>query len=99
MLITLFGLRSLSQKEDAGFSKLKELPKATKLVFSSLPFVFLTMGACMDFFIFSSSGAFMPKIIETQFYLPPGRSALLYGVISAPMALLGNLVGKLCIFL
>ena len=97
MLITLFGLRYLSQKEDTGFSKLKDLPKATKLVFSKLPFVFITLGACLDAFIVSSSVAFTPKIIETQFYLPPGRSALLYGLISVPMALVGNLVGKQCV--
>ena len=36
----------------------------------------------------------MPKVVETQFYLPPGRSALLYGMVTVPCAFLGNMVGE-----
>ena len=36
----------------------------------------------------------MPKVMQTQFYLPPGKAALLYGVIAAPCAFFGNLIGE-----
>ena len=48
----------------------------------------------MEHFLISSTSAFMPKVAETQFYLPPGKIALLYGVITVPCAFVGNLVGK-----
>ncbi len=82
------------EKEEAGYSKLKDLPKATKMVFSRLPFVFITLGACLEHFYISSSVAFVPTIIHTQFSLPSGKAALLYGVIALPCAFFGNLLGK-----
>lgn len=36
----------------------------------------------------------MPKVIQTQFYLPPGKAALLFGVIAIPCAFSGNLLGE-----
>ena len=36
----------------------------------------------------------MPKVMQTQFYLPPGKAALLFGVIAIPCAFSGNLIGK-----
>ena len=41
----------------------------------------------------SVGGAFMPKVMQTQFYLPPGKAALLFGVIAIPCAFSGNLLG------
>ncbi|XP_078360965.1 solute carrier organic anion transporter family member 4A1-like [Oculina patagonica] len=81
------------EKEEVSYSKLKDLPKATKLVFSRLPFVFITLGACLEHFNISTSGAFVPKVIETQFYVSPGKASLLYGVIAVPCAFVGNLLG------
>lgn len=86
------------QGKDGEFSTLKDLPKATKVVFSRLPFVFITLGACSDHFGISASIAFIPKVIETQFYLSPGRASLLFGMTYIPCALLGNLTGKECSF-
>jgi len=80
-------------KGKASYTKLKDLPKATKLVFSRLPFVFITLGVCLENFNMSVGGAFMPKVIQTQFYLPPGKAALLFGVIAIPCAFSGNLLG------
>lgn len=74
--------------------KLKDLPKATKLVFSHLPFVFITLGACLEHFYISSMGGFMPKVMQKQFYLPAGRAAFLYGVIAVTCAFFGNLAGE-----
>ena len=96
MLINLSDLRSFLQQEMGSYTKLKDLPKATKLVFSRLPFVFITAGACLEAFIVSTTIAFIPKVMETQYYLPPGRSALLFGLITVPCAFLGNLIGKWC---
>ena len=48
----------------------------------------------MEHFGMSANGAFLPKVIENQFYLPPGKSALFCGVIATPSAFLGNLTGE-----
>lgn len=80
-------------KDDIGFSRLKDLPKATKLVFSSLPFLFVTVGACLENFLVAVIGAFLPKVIQTQFYQPPARAALLYGLVAVPSAFCGNMLG------
>ena len=81
-------------REKASYSRLKDLPKATKLVFSRLPFVFITLGACLENFTFTAATAFLPKIMQTQFYLPPGKAALLFGVIAVPCGFVGNLIGE-----
>lgn len=82
------------EEEEAGYSRLKDLPKATMLVFSRLPFVCITLGACLESFVIAVVGAFLPKIIETQFHQPPGKAALLYGLIAVPCALVGNMLGE-----
>jgi len=71
-----------------------DLPKATKLVFSRLPFVFITLGVCLENFTIAAATTFMPKVMQTQFYLPPGKAALLYGVIAVPFAFFGNFLGE-----
>lgn len=83
-----------SKEEEAGFYKLKDLPKATKLVYSNLPFLFITIGTCLESFQISAGGAFMPKVIETQFYLGARNVALIYGLITVPTAFFGNLAGS-----
>ena len=83
-----------SQEEEAGFYKLKDLPKATKLVYSNLPFLFITIGTCLESFLISAGGAFMPKVVETQFYLGARNVALIYGLITVPTAFFGNLAGE-----
>lgn len=82
------------EEQEVGYSKFKDLPKATILVFSRLPFVCITIGACLESFVIAVAGAFLPKIIETQFYQPPGKAALLYGLIAIPCALVGNMLGE-----
>ena len=82
-------------QEDALLVALKKLPKATKLVFSSLPFIFITLGVCFDYFVLAFLTVFHPKVLEVLFYLPPGKAAFLYGVAAGLSALLGNLAGKL----
>lgn len=97
-LARIISVSSLQSAVDAvGYTRLKDLPKATKLTFSRLPFVFITIGACMEDFVITSVTAFGPKILESQFYQPAERAALLYGLVAVPVALLGNMLGKVCL--
>ena len=70
------------------------LSKATKLVFSRLPFVFITIGGCTESLIATSIAAFGPKLLESQYYVPAGRAALLFGLVTVSVALFGNMLGK-----
>ena len=76
---------------------MRDIPKATKLLFSSPPFVFITVGGCLEEFAITVSAMFMPKVIEVQFYQMPERSALIYGLTVVPSALVGNLLGESCL--
>ena len=76
------------------YSGLKDLPKATKMVFTCFPFVLITIGICLEAFVISSVTTFGPKLLETQFYVPASRAALLYGAVAVPVALFGNMLGK-----
>ncbi|KAL9981591.1 hypothetical protein ACROYT_G010316 [Oculina patagonica] len=87
------GANEDSTVDVVGYTRLKDLPKATKLVFSRLPFVFITISVCMKNFIITSVTAFGPKILEAQFYQPAERAALLYGLVIVPAVLLGNMPG------
>ena len=86
--------RQREEKAETSYTKLKDIPKATKLLFSHLPFVFITLGACMEQFYISCSVAFTAKIIHTQFSVPSGKAALLFGVIAVPSAFFGNILGR-----
>ena len=76
------------------YTRLLDFPKATKLVFSRLPFVFITIGGCTESLIATSIAAFGPKILESQYYVPAGRAALLFGLVTVSVALFGNMLGK-----
>ncbi|CAH3111261.1 unnamed protein product [Porites lobata] len=75
------------------YTRLLDFPKATKLVFSRLPFVFITIGGCTESLIATSIAAFGPKILESQYYVPAGRAALLFGLVTMSVALFGNMLG------
>ena len=93
MLYTSVSPQPTKDRVAITYSGLKDLPKATKMVFTCLPFVFITIGACLEEFIVASVTTFGPKLLESQFYVPAGRSALLYGVVTIPVALFGNMLG------
>lgn len=76
------------------YTRFSDFPKATKLVFSRLPFVFITIGGCTESLIATSIAAFGPKILESQYYVPAGRAALLFGLVTVSVALFGNMLGK-----
>ena len=80
--------------DEQDYTKLSDIPKATRKVLSCWPFVTVTLGGCMDALIVSCSVAFMPKILQSKFRLPPGKAALLYGCSSIPAAFLGNMIGE-----
>lgn len=48
----------------------------------------------MEEFVIAVSAVFMPKVIEVQFYQAPEKSALIYGLMVVPSALVGNILGK-----
>lgn len=77
----------------ASYTKVTDLPKATKLVFTRLPFVFITIGGCTESLATTSITAFGPKILESQYYVPAGRAAVLFGLVTVLVALFGNLLG------
>lgn len=76
------------------YTRLSDFPKATKLVFPRLPFVFITIGGCTESLIATSIAAFGPKLLESQYYVPAGRAALLFGLVTVSVALFGNMLGK-----
>ena len=51
-------------------------------------------GCLLRTLYISASVAFMPKVIEKQFYLPAGKAAFLYGVIAITCAFFGDLTGE-----
>ena len=94
-LLNWFLIRSFQELcEEGNYFKLSDILKATKLVFSRLPFVTVTLAGCMANFIVSMVPPFMPKILQSKFGLLPGSASLLYGCSSVPAALLGNLTGE-----
>ena len=93
MLYNFLSPQPTRDKVAVTYSGLKDLPKATKIVFTCFPFVFITIGACLEEFVISAITTFGPKLLEVQFYVPAGRSALLYGVVAIPVALFGNMLG------
>ena len=74
--------------------KLTDILKATKQLFKHLPYVFVTLAGCMHAFGVAWTVAFMPKILQILFQLPPGKASIVYGTVSAPGALLGTLIGR-----
>ena len=48
----------------------------------------------MESLTVTSITAFGPKILESQYYVPAGRAALLYGLVTVLVALFGNMLGK-----
>ena len=83
-----------SANDNVGYTRLKDLPKATKMAFSHLPFLFITIGGCTQEFVIAAVTPFGPKLLEAQFYVPAGRAALLYGLVAVPAALFGNMLGE-----
>jgi len=48
----------------------------------------------MENLLVTSINAFGPKLLESQFYVPSGGAALLYGLVAVPVAFLGNMLGE-----
>ena len=48
----------------------------------------------MEHIVLSSTITFMPKIVQFKFRLLPGNAALLFGFVSIPASLIGNLSGE-----
>ncbi|KAK3742780.1 hypothetical protein QZH41_013896, partial [Actinostola sp. cb2023] len=79
--------------QELGYVKLQDLPKASKALFTKIPYIAATLGVCIEGFLVSAFTAFMPKVIEQQFSYTAYRVSLLMGVVVVPGALLGNFIG------
>lgn len=79
--------------QELGFVKLQDLPKASKALFTNIPYIATTLGVCIEGFIVSALTAFMPKVIEQQFRFTASVVSLVMGMVVIPGALLGNFVG------
>ncbi|KXJ27791.1 solute carrier organic anion transporter family member 4C1 [Exaiptasia diaphana] len=91
--LNLIGNSDHPTVHDFGYVQLKDLPKASKALFTNIPYMSTTLGVCIEGFIVSSLTAFMPKVIEQQFSYTASMVSLVLGVVVVPGALLGNFVG------
>ena len=48
----------------------------------------------MESFSVAAITAFGPKILESQFYVPAGLAAVLFGLVTVLVAFFGNMLGK-----
>lgn len=48
----------------------------------------------MESSVITAVSAFGPKVVEAQYYVPAGQAAVLFGVVTALMAMLGNMLGE-----
>ena len=59
--------------QTTSYTKLKDLPKATKELFSHLPFVFITLGVCLEHFYISAAGGFTQRLLKSSFIYQLGN--------------------------
>lgn len=65
------------------FYKVQDLPQASKILFTNFSFIFIGLAEASEGIIMSGLAAFMPKMIENQFSMSAGKSAMIVGMIDA----------------
>ena len=65
--------------KQSSIQSLKELPNAIKDLLTNLPFIFICLEESCQSMILSGFGAFLPKIIESQFSVSSTMSAMIVG--------------------
>ncbi|XP_046675029.1 solute carrier organic anion transporter family member 4A1 [Homalodisca vitripennis] len=75
------------------YTGLKDFPAAILELLKNTSFMLLNFAGCCEGVVFSGSGAFIPKIIQSQFHLSYKTTALVMGIITVPSAVLGTMVG------
>ena len=71
-------------KASDGFGRLRDLPKAMKVLFTNPTYMFINLGGAMDGFSVSGLAAFLPKFLQSQFGLTSGLAAMVVGAIVVP---------------
>ncbi|EDO41892.1 predicted protein, partial [Nematostella vectensis] len=79
---------------DVGYAKLRDLPKATKVIVLRVPFTAITLGITIESFLVAAMTAFMPKVIQQQFRFSASFTSLLMGGVVIPAALGGTFIGS-----
>ena len=71
---------------------LKSFIPATRQLLQNAPFIFLCLTEALLGLVLYGLGLFLPKFLETQFYIPAADSSLYTGMVSIPASVLGFLL-------
>lgn len=71
----------IGQDRHVTYSKLGELPKALNELLRNTSLILLNFAGCCEGLIVAGSGAFVPKIIQSQFNLSSKSTALIMGTV------------------
>ncbi|XP_013387870.1 solute carrier organic anion transporter family member 5A1-like [Lingula anatina] len=91
--------RKHTDKEDGtakekSFAKLvKEFPRSVKRLFTTPPFLCVTLGICCELWMVGGYMIFLPKYLETQFKAPAFLATLITAFVAAVASVLGILLG------
>ncbi|XP_038051922.1 solute carrier organic anion transporter family member 4A1-like [Patiria miniata] len=72
---------------------IKDFPVAVWTLVKNAPFMFICLGLITESMILSSISAFGPKLLESQFSVSSGSSAIIAGMVVIPSGLIGALIG------
>ncbi|XP_067030359.1 solute carrier organic anion transporter family member 4A1-like [Acropora muricata] len=68
-------------KDDNMPHTLKQLLPMLKSLLTNKPFVFVALAGTFEGFVVSGFSTFMPKFVETQFHVSPGKAATYTGIV------------------
>lgn len=70
----------IGHERTEAYTRLNQLPSAIHELLMNRNFVLLNFAGCCEGVIFSGTGAFIPKIIQSQFHLSHKTTALVMGL-------------------
>lgn len=73
-------------------SNIKDVFKATKALFTNIPYILIVAGNLLEYFIVSGFGYFIVKIIETRFHMAAFQATLIAGYIALASGAAGILL-------
>lgn len=76
-----------------GFGRLRDLPKAIKILTFNPTFVFLSLAGATEGILLAGFATFMPKFLENQFSMSASFAALLVGFVVVPAGGGGTFLG------
>uniref|UniRef100_A0A0K2VBA2 Solute carrier organic anion transporter family member n=1 Tax=Lepeophtheirus salmonis TaxID=72036 RepID=A0A0K2VBA2_LEPSM len=75
------------------FSTIKKLPKALKTLFINPTYMLLCIGGGIDGFWLSGLTTFLPKYVESQYFISSAYAATIVGIVAVPSGGLGTFMG------